>query len=133
MALEMVFRSAVGEPAEGSPVEGVHWAGQQLCQPIEFSCQLPALPCPVCPGSGKSRRSGKQAVNNTGRMKGNLLLCFLSWLDMQPTSYHIFLPKVGPARAHSFHRSMQLSHGRARRNQQCLFISCLSPQDSCSP
>lgn len=83
----MIFVTALGEAAEGSPMEGVDGAGQQLWQPVEFGCWLPTRLALSVLVVGKSRRSwkGKQVVNNMGRIKGNLLLCFLSWLAIPPT------------------------------------------------
>ena len=84
MALEVIFKIALGEPAEGDLVEGADGADQQL---VGFCCGYPHCLAAAVLEVGKSRRSwrGNQAVNSMARIKGNLLLCFLSWLNRLPT------------------------------------------------
>ena len=55
----MIFVTALGEAAEGSPMEGVDGAGQQLWQPVEFGCWLPTRLALSVLVVGKSRRSWK--------------------------------------------------------------------------
>lgn len=87
MALAMIFVTAQDEPTAGSPVEGAGQGSKRLRQLVALAPGFPHCLVLSALIVGKSRRpwEGMQAVNNMGRIKGNLLLRFLSWLDILPT------------------------------------------------
>lgn len=131
VSLEMIFITALDKPTEGSPCKELTEQASSCGRSRTSAAGLPhrrafsGLAVEVQKVLGGKASSQQYGQNE----RKSPLLPLLA----PHTAYviPIYLPKV--ARAHSFHRPIQLSHCRARRNKQCLFISCLSPQeDSCA-